>query len=573
MRAALYARYSTDNQSEASVADQLRLCRGFAERLGAHVVREFSDAAISGSSMGNRPGVRALMAAARAGEVDVVIAEHTDRLSREGGDTWAIYKDLKALGVQYRTVNQGEISTIHVGLSGTMSELMIEEIGRKTKRGLQGVVEAGRSGGGLTYGYRKKLAYDAAGEPLRGLLEIDEDQAQVVRRIFREYAAGASPLAIAAALNAEAVAGPRGGTWNASTIAGNVARGVGVLHNELYVGVRVWGRRTFVKDRATGARRGRTAAGQPIRQDVPELRILDQGLWDAARARHAQVSTGPMGEGVKGRRRPKRFLQGLIVCGLCGRPMHRAGPRDALRCATRIEKGACANSKTPGYGGVEARVFAAIRGTVLRPDAIELAIREIQAGMAAAQRDVAKRQPKLSAELAEVQRRMARLIDQVEQGAPWTAVAARHGELDARRDALEAQLAGPAQGAGIVMLHPSAAREYRRLIEELTSFLDNPDGETGPEARATVRALIHEIRVTPGQGHGQYDVEIVGDLAPILLMSGAQTKKAPSLEGASSSDGVSSGGPTASALSMGGLGAGTRVTRRHTPVLPFRQVA
>ncbi|HUZ11557.1 MAG TPA: recombinase family protein, partial [Caulobacteraceae bacterium] len=127
MRAALYARYSTDNQSDTSVEDQLVLCRRFAEKVGARVVREYSDAAISGQAIGNRPGVRGLVEAARRGECDLVIAEHTDRLSRAGSGGWEIYEDLKALGVRYVTVNQGEITAMHVGMSGTMSVVMIEE--------------------------------------------------------------------------------------------------------------------------------------------------------------------------------------------------------------------------------------------------------------------------------------------------------------------------------------------------------------------------------------------------------------------------------------------------------------
>jgi site-specific DNA recombinase len=562
MRAALYARYSTDNQSEASVADQLALCRRFAEKSGAHVVREFSDAAISGSSLGNRPGVRALLASARAGEVDVVIAEHTDRLSRDGGDTWAIFKDLRALGVRYLTVNQGEITSMHVGLSGTMSELMLEEIARKTRRGLQGVVEAGRSGGGLTYGYRRKRVYDAAGEPVRGHLEIDPAHAEVVRRIFGDYAAGASPLAIAATLNTEAVPGPRGGQWNMTTIAGNAARGVGIIHNELYAGVRVWGRRTFVKDRTSGARKGRAAAGPPIRQPAPELAIVPPDLWAAVRARHAQVSTGPMGQGVSGRGRPKRLFSGLLVCGLCSRPLWRAGPRDAFRCSTRIEKGACTNSSAPGYAGIEARVTASLRTNLLAPEAIELAIREVQAAMAELRRESGQANARLSAELAEVKRRAARLVDQVADGVlTGAAVRDKLAELEARRAALEAEIAQPdsaaAAAADIIPIGPAAAGIWRRLIEELNEALADPESCTA-EDRDAVRALISEIRVTPAEGHGQYDLELVGDLAPLLRLG---NKKAPSEEGAFCSQ------------SMGGLGAGTRVTRRHTFSAPFRQVA
>jgi DNA invertase Pin-like site-specific DNA recombinase len=113
LRAALYARFSTENQNPTSVADQLALCRTFAGSLGAHVVREFSDAGISGSAMGNRPGVRELMAFVERGGCDLVIAEHTDRLSRAGSDGWAIFEDIEAMGVRYVTVNQGDVSWPH----------------------------------------------------------------------------------------------------------------------------------------------------------------------------------------------------------------------------------------------------------------------------------------------------------------------------------------------------------------------------------------------------------------------------------------------------------------------------
>jgi len=74
---------------------------------------------------------------------------------------------------------------------------------------------------------------DAAGNPIRGGRLIDEGEAGVVRRIFREYAAGRSPREIARRLNAEGVPGPGGRPWGDTTIRGHALRGTGVLHNEL----------------------------------------------------------------------------------------------------------------------------------------------------------------------------------------------------------------------------------------------------------------------------------------------------------------------------------------------------
>ena len=87
------------------------------------------------------------------------------------------------------------------------------------------------------------------------LLANQSKSSASARSIFREYAAGASPRDIAAGLNARGVLAPRGGQWNASTIHGNAARGNGLLHNELYRGMLVWGRPTWSKSRETGTRR------------------------------------------------------------------------------------------------------------------------------------------------------------------------------------------------------------------------------------------------------------------------------------------------------------------------------
>ena len=81
MRAALYARYSTDMQSEASIADQHRVCERLAKQHGFRVITKFSDAAISGGTTA-RPDYQRMLDAARRREFDVIVAEDTSRLWR-----------------------------------------------------------------------------------------------------------------------------------------------------------------------------------------------------------------------------------------------------------------------------------------------------------------------------------------------------------------------------------------------------------------------------------------------------------------------------------------------------------
>ncbi|MGH6893902.1 MAG: recombinase family protein, partial [Dongiaceae bacterium] len=95
---------------------------------------------------------------------------------------------------------------------------------------------------------------DAAGEPIRGERRVNEDEAQIVRRIFREFAAGKSPRAIAVDLNREGLPGPFGRAWGDTTIRGHASRGNGILNNALYIGRLVWNRQRFLKDPSTGRR-------------------------------------------------------------------------------------------------------------------------------------------------------------------------------------------------------------------------------------------------------------------------------------------------------------------------------
>lgn len=167
-RVALYARYSSDNQREASIDDQLRICRELAKREKWKVVGTYKDAGISGASMILRPGIQALLQDAQAEQFDIVLAEALDRVSRDQADVATFYKHLKFAGVPIVTLSEGEISELHVGLKGTMNALFLKDLAAKTHRGIRGRVEDGKSGGGLCFGYNVVKQLDARGDPFAG---------------------------------------------------------------------------------------------------------------------------------------------------------------------------------------------------------------------------------------------------------------------------------------------------------------------------------------------------------------------------------------------------------------------
>lgn len=119
-----------------------------------------------------------------------------------------------------------------------------------------------------------------------GNLNKHTNREYVVRSIFRDYAAGISPRAIARKLNRKGVPGPSGRLWRDTTIRGHVTRGTGILNNELYVGRLVWNRPTYLKDPKTGRRRSRLNPPELwILHEVPALRVVDNDVWDTVKAR------------------------------------------------------------------------------------------------------------------------------------------------------------------------------------------------------------------------------------------------------------------------------------------------
>src|SRR5271167_2698787 len=117
VRAAIYARYSSDLQSAASIDDQLRLCRERLAREGWTLAETYADRAISGATA-FRPEYQRLLDDARRGRFDVVLAEALDRLSRDQEDVAALHKALSFWGIAIVTVAEGEINEMHVGLKG-----------------------------------------------------------------------------------------------------------------------------------------------------------------------------------------------------------------------------------------------------------------------------------------------------------------------------------------------------------------------------------------------------------------------------------------------------------------------
>ncbi|WP_210251119.1 recombinase family protein [Bosea sp. F3-2] len=345
MKAAIYARYSSDQQRDQSVDDQIAVCGALISREEWALAGTYTDRAMSGSSH-LRPGYQSLLADARSGKIDIVVAEALDRVSRDQEHVAAFFKQMQFCGIRIVTLAEGEISELHVGLKGTMNALFLRDLAAKTHRGMRGRVAAGRSAGGICYGYRVRRETDAQGELVRGGRDIEHGEAEVVRRIFAMFSADASPNVIAKKLNGEAIPGPGGRPWGDTTIRGHAGRKTGILRNELYAGRLVWNRQRFVKDPQSGKRLSRpNPPEQWIIEEVPELRIVEPELWDTVQRKLEEVAASPRSVASRvGRfwekRRAQHLLSGLVQCGRCGARFQPMG-RDYIRCSSAHRNGAC----------------------------------------------------------------------------------------------------------------------------------------------------------------------------------------------------------------------------------------
>ena len=281
--AVLYARYSSDKQREASIDDQLRVCREFCDREGIEVVNIYTDYALSGKT-DNRPQFRAMVD--NAPESDYVVVYMFDRFSRSRYDATYYKKQLRDCGVRVLSasekVDNSPEGGLQEGLLEILSEYYVADLKRKVRRGMEGNALKAMDNGYKIFGYDT--------DPVTRRYVLNEGEATVVREIFDRHLRGDGFYAIAKDLAA------RG--WTTAT-------GSPVDYNWVY---RVVNRRAY-----TGLY---SWDGIEVEGGMPV--IIDKEKFERA----SKVA----------RKKPRCFevwsdykLTGRLYCGICGQPMHGYG--------------------------------------------------------------------------------------------------------------------------------------------------------------------------------------------------------------------------------------------------------
>jgi hypothetical protein len=260
-KVALYAR-AASKTGEGSIEAQIGRGKAFVADRGWALVGCFTDVENNEALFKARPGIKSLCSYIDREPIDIMLCDAPLNVSDNLTHVARFLEELGSSGVELWSTAMAERVTLH--------NLPYADSGDQRKEAIAPFLESSRGIRQAGFGYKLSSAVDAQGRRIVGYRVVHPEQAEVIRRIFRMYAAGRSPGDIASTLNAEGIKGPGGKPWREEAIYGNRARGTGILNNVLYIGMR------------------KNAEGE-FDGYVPALRIVSDELWHRVRQQQASV--------------------------------------------------------------------------------------------------------------------------------------------------------------------------------------------------------------------------------------------------------------------------------------------
>jgi site-specific DNA recombinase len=385
---------------------------------------------------------------------------------------------------------------------------------------MSGVIRDGRHAGGAIYGYRSVPGKS-------GELEIVPEQAEIIRRIFREYIAGDVPWAIAGRLNGNGVPAPRKSYWRASTINGHAKRKTGILQNELHCGRLIWNRAYRVRDPDTGQRIWRYKAEIEWHcSQAPHLRIVDEELFEAAQRLRA-VRARPQ---FRCHARPKRILSGLLRCGCCGAGMSKKDVdhgRPRIVCTRMQEARACSNRRRYYLDDIERIVIDDLRKELGTREAVSYFLHCYTEERRRVPFGIVARRGQIEAEIADLERQIDRAGAAIIQGRITEVEASAHlPALRKRRAELASELVSAAAPSKLIKLQPALIDAYLRNLERLETVINSDLAEGDQTAARAVRKMVETVTIMPTPAGSVPGIIVRGELSSLLNFD------APSVGGA-----------------------------------------
>ena len=401
MKAVIYARYSSDNQTEASIEGQLRECMEFAEHTGIDVIGNYIDRALSAKT-DNRPEFQRMIKDSYKHAFDCIIVWKLDRFARNRYDS-AHYKTLlkkngvKVISAKETIANGSEGILLESVLEG-MAEYYSAELAEKVVRGMtENVLKGKNNGGQVTFGY-----------------EIDEEMyfhpnpttAPIVKEIFTRYADGKTIKQITDYLNEKNILTIRGGKMTINIVQR-------MLSNRRYIGE--------YKFRDT-----------IIEHGIPAL--IDDDLFERVQKRLAKNKKAP----ARHKAEDDYILTLKLFCGKCGAHMFGESGTGTSRtyryykCA-RAKKGKLCDKKAVRKEWMEEIAIQKALGVLENAELVNLLVDKLYA----LQGEENPRLPRLNEQMADIEKRIENMLSAIEQGIITDSTKDRLSQLEAKKKEIE----------------------------------------------------------------------------------------------------------------------------------------
>ena len=496
-RVAAYCRVSTDREeqehsfeTQKAMYTEMIMMKPTWQMAGI-----YADEGITGTVAKKRPGFMRMIEDCRKGKIDMIVTKSVSRFSRNNLDCLMYVRELKQLGIPIIFEKEG-INTIQVSsellltLFGALSQAESESISMNVKLGIRQSLKNGN----VRFSYKTFLGYRKG---VDGQPEIVPEQADIVRRIYNDFLAGATYLEIAKRLTEENVPTMGGGNrWFSERIKS-------ILKNEKYKGDALL-QKTYITDPIS--KRVKKNNGElPMyyvensHPAIIERRIFDRVQEEIARraGKKKVKQTGTKTE--LGRYSGKYALTELLYCGECGTPYRRCtwsrdGKKKIVwRCVSRLDYGKkyCKNSPSVEESRLHNAIAAAI---TKKANSEEINIGGIMNHIESfgSQRDTDG--------IIQRQRRIAEIEKVIDDLARLNSDEAQSGELDYKFSELYAEL-----------------YSMKDELEEMQSDVSALDGDMLNEMREVVTGLKnHPV---------EYDDKVVRQLIDCIKVMSTDTIK------------------------------------------------
>lgn len=426
-RAALYARFSSDNQRAESIDAQLRAMRGYCAQHHFTIVNTYVDEARSATT-DRRPAFQQMIIDSAAHTFDIVLVHKLDRFARNRYDS-AIYKrELKKNGVAVYSVlenldNSPESVIMESVLEG-MAEYYSQNLGREVMKGMtETALQCKHTGG------KPPLGYDV--DPVTKKLVINEGEAEIVRAIFEMYAEDSGYSDILRMLHERGARTKAGNAFAKNSLHE-------ILCNQKYAGVYVFNRSSpKAPDGTRNSHRSKDAEEiVTIPGGCPQ--IVSTDIYNKV----AERMSGHKRDGGRRNAKQRYLLSGKLFCRDCGRAMvgnaHRCGRNKALLVTYRCpsQRHVCRN-KEINRDYLERYVIVLLEREIFDPSAMRRLVRQIEKQQDEISKTAASQQETLGKQLSCIEAEAKNIADAIGQGLLSSTLAQRLEELEEQRARLE----------------------------------------------------------------------------------------------------------------------------------------